>query len=245
MNKRPAKHKSIGSRIVSWIFGALIVTMLALEGYGLISARSNHGVPNFFGYQMLVIQTDSMDLGPDTYPIGMGIIVKKAAPETLLASTAFDNFDGDVITFFRRTDGRVVTHRIIAIESNTDGLVFVALGDNLNATTCPETGCTIFNADRIPEADVLGKVVDKSAALGSAYTFLSHPATMLLLVLLPLGVLVVLSAVDFVKVLKTKEETPTGTGLLTKEDIQAIKDETRKALLEEWKSSKKEEPPHE
>jgi hypothetical protein len=41
------KAKKIGSKIVSWVFGALIMTMLAFEGYGLISARSNHGVPKF------------------------------------------------------------------------------------------------------------------------------------------------------------------------------------------------------
>jgi hypothetical protein len=87
MNERKPAKKSLLSKIISIFFGSLIVVMLAFEGYGLISARSNYGVPNFFGYQFLVIQTDSMDTGPDTFPVNMGIIVQKVAPETLVAST--------------------------------------------------------------------------------------------------------------------------------------------------------------
>ncbi len=246
MSKVIKQAKKIGSKIVSWIFGALIVTMLAIEGYGLISSRSNHGVPNFFGYQFLVIQTDSMDLGPDTYPVNMGIVIQKVDPDTLVASSETAAHDGDVITFYRRLDGRVVTHRIIAIDENAAGLVFVCLGDNLNAETCPASGCSESNADRIPEADVMGKVVNKSAALGSAYRFLSNPATMLLLVLIPLGILVVLSAIDFAKAIKTKQAAaPAGAPLLTKEDVEAIKEEARRSLLEELKAAPKEDKPSE
>ena len=67
---------------------------------------------------------------------------------------------------------------------------------------------------------------------------------MLLLVLLPLGVLVVLSAIDFVKAMKHKETVPASVKF-TKEDMEAIKDEARKALLEDLKSAKKEEPHNE
>lgn len=242
MDKKKQEKKSLASRIVSGIFGALIVMMLALEGYGLISARSNHGVPNFFGYQFLVIQTDSMDTGPDTFPVDMGIIVQKVDPDTLVASSTFEAFDGDVITFYRRLDGRVVTHRIVDIESNAAGLVFVCLGDNLQAETCPTGGCSMSNVDRVPEADVLGKVIDKSVAIGSAYRFLSNPVTMLLLVLVPLGALVVLSAFDFVKALKTKETASANEApLLSKEDIEAIKNEAKQVLLEQMKQQAKEE----
>lgn len=235
MSQLPKKKKSVISRVISGILGALVILMIGLEGYGLFSARSNYGVPNFFGYQFLVIQTDSMDRGPNTYPVDMGIVVKKVAPETLVASTDFYNYDGDVITFYRRLDRRVVTHRIIDIETNANGLVFVCLGDNLNAQTCPDGGCTLSNVDRIPEADVLGKVIDKSPALGTAYNFLSNPVTMLLVVLLPLAVLVVLSALDFIKAVKTKEQPVTATPLLSKEDIEAIKREAREALLNKQK----------
>jgi hypothetical protein len=242
MPKEDKKQKKLGSKIVSWIFGALIVVMLAFEGYGLISARSNHGVPNFFGYQFLVIQTDSMDLGPETFPVDMGIVVQKVDPDTLVASSETSAHDGDVITFYRRLDGRVVTHRIIEIEENAAGLVFVCLGDNLEAETCPAGGCSESNADHIPESDVMGKVINKSAALGTAYRFLSNPATMLLLVLIPLGTLVVLSAIDFVKALKTKAvSAATEAPMLTKEDMEAIKEETRRSLFEELKASTKED----
>jgi len=240
VSQTPKTKQSLLSKIMSWVFGSLIVVMLVFEGFGLISARSNYGVPNFFGYQFLVIQTDSMDTGPETFPVDMGIIVQKVPTDTLVASSEFAAFDGDVITFYRRTDDRVVTHRIIDIDTNDQGLVFVCLGDNLFADTCPPNGCSLGNADRIPEADVLGKVVDKSAALGSAYRFLSNPVTMLLLVLVPLGGLVVFSAIDFVKALKAKPETSSGV-TLTEEDIKAIKEETRRALLEDMKKQAKEE----
>jgi hypothetical protein len=242
MNERKLAKKSLASKIVSIFFGALIVVMLAFEGYGLISARSNYGVPNFFGYQFLVIQTDSMDTGPDTFPVDMGIIVQKVDPDTLVASTAFEAFDGDVITFFRRSDGRVVTHRIVDIETNSAGLVFVCIGDNLNAETCPPAGCSLSSVDRVPEVDVLGKVVNKSKAIGTAYRFLANPLSMLLLVMVPLGALVVLSAIDFVKAVKTKQPAEvTNAPLLSQEDIEAIKNEAKQAILEQMKKQAKEE----
>jgi hypothetical protein len=181
-----------------------------------------------------------MDTGPETFPVDMGIIVQKVDTDTLVASSEFSAFDGDVITFFRRSDNRVVTHRVIDIDTDEQGLVFVCLGDNLFAATCPTAGCSLGNADRIPEADVLGKVVNKSATLGSAYRFLSNPLTMLLLVLVPLGVLVVFSAFDFIKALKAKPEITPGV-TLTEEDIKAIKEETRRALLEDMKKQAKED----
>jgi len=150
--------------------------------------------------------------------------------------TAFD---------FAVVAGRVVTHRIIGITSGGQGLVFRCLGDNLMAETCPESGCTLSNSDYVGEADVLGKVVAKSLPLGKAYRFLSNPVTMLLLVLLPLGILVVLSSIDFVKALKTKEEAPTNAINLTTDEINEIKESARKAILEELQKPKGDNTPHE
>jgi choline-glycine betaine transporter len=70
----------------------------------------------------------------------------------------------------------------------------------------PSSGCTIANSDYIAARYVLGQVIYVSPALGTAYTFISHPATMFLVVLLPLGAIAVLSAIDFVKAAKMKPE---------------------------------------
>jgi signal peptidase I len=120
--KHRQKNKKI-KKILSAILGVLIVFIVGLQLIGIITARSNYGVSNFFGYQTLVVLTDSME---DELPVGSGIIVKRTDPATLEVD--------DIITFFRPNDGLIVTHRIIEIDEGEERY-FRCLGDNIFAST--------------------------------------------------------------------------------------------------------------
>src|SRR5574344_2010035 len=267
-NPSPKKKKALWKVILDWVFGIFIVTIIAVEGYGLLTAKNNYNVPNFFGYQIMHVLTDSMeknykdDSSIHEYPVGDGVIVKKV-DFSLITSTTFtkngqeitfygdskssikadqyldsndnpvhypsnnslsyessypgDNLDGSVIAYYSTILQQVVTHRVMEIDclKSTDGTstyYFYTRGDNLNAQTCPEGGCSRSYRDSytgISQEYVLGVVVGDSLALGTISKLSTEPWFVLLLVLVPLSLIVVFSAIDFIKALKMKPEEET------------------------------------
>lgn len=231
--KKEAKSKkSLFGKILTWVLGSFVGILLVVQVSGFITARSNFGVSSFFGYQSFVVLTDSME---PALPVGDGVIVKKVAPETLVASTTPESKNGDIITFFRSNDELIITHRIIEVIDDGDGtLTFKCLGDNLNAQTCPDEGCTIANSDLVPEEFVLGKVIQSSSILGATTRFFSSPITTLFLVLIPLGGVFASSLIDFIKAAKMKPQEETVIeDELSDEEFDKIKEQEKLLLVKE------------
>lgn len=198
------KKKSLIGKIITYVFGGLIVLMLGFQILGTVTAQSNYGVPSFFGYQTLIVLTNSME---PAYKVDEAIVVKKVDVRILIASTTPEEKNGDVITFYRRDDGLIVTHRIIEILPQEDGtLNFRTLGDNLNAETCPPSGCTVDNADYVYGDDILGKVVGKSAAFGGVVRLTTNPFVIAGVAIIPLMYVFISSIADIVKHSKMNEE---------------------------------------
>lgn len=237
MEKTIKKTRSLVGKILTWGLGSFVGILLVIQVTGFISARSNYGVSSFLGYQSFVVLTDSME---PALPVGDGVIVKKVEPETLVPSTTPEAKDGDIITFYRTSDGLIITHRIIEVMEEIDGsLTFKCLGDNLNAQTCPTEGCTIANSDIVPEKYVLGKVIKSSAVLGGATRFFSNPITTVFLVLIPLGAVFASSIVDFIKAAKMKptEETKDQSQTSSK-DFDRIKEQEKLSILKEMEKER-------
>lgn len=240
MNEKEIKtknKKSIFGKILTWVLGSFVGILLVVQVAGLISARNNFGVSSLFGYQSFVVLTDSME---PSLPVGDGVIVKKVDPQTLVASTTPEAKDGDIITFYRTVDGLIITHRIIEVINDGDGtLTFKCLGDNLNAQTCPEEGCTIENSDDVPQEFVLGKVIRSSAALGGLTRFFTNPITTLFLVLIPLGGVFASSIIDFIKAAKMNPKEKTAQEVSFKgEDFDKIKEQEKLLLLKEMEKER-------
>ncbi|MBQ2204289.1 MAG: hypothetical protein II411_00165, partial [Lachnospiraceae bacterium] len=72
------KPKSKLRKTLEWVFtglfAALLVFFAGVNIYGQISAKDNFNVPSYFGYSILVVQTDSME--PE-YKVNSTVIVQK------------------------------------------------------------------------------------------------------------------------------------------------------------------------
>ncbi|HMM00228.1 MAG TPA: S26 family signal peptidase [Bacilli bacterium] len=205
------KKKSKIGTIVSWVLGSLIALLFVVEASGFITARSNYGVPNFFGYQTMTVLTDSME---PVMPVGVGIIVQKVDVTTLKASSEIENHDGDIISFYNPNAKVIITHRIIdIIIDGNDNYTFYTLGDNLEAESCYVNfghACDYSNYDVVPERYVLGKVIEVSKPIGVAYQTLSNVYLFPIVVLIPLLWVFISAMRDIIK--GTKEEN-TATGV--------------------------------
>jgi len=233
--KTEHKKTSLFSKIATVFLSVFVFLLLTVEIMGFISARSNYGVSSIFGYQTMIVLTDSMD---PTLPVGDGIVVQKVDSSTLVASTTLESLDGDIITFYRANDGVIVTHRIIEIVENEDGSrVFRCLGDNLHATNCPTNGCSIANSDYVEEKYVLGKVINVSAAIGKVHTIFTSPWVTFCLVLVPLGLIFISSLKDFIRAAKGKEEPATAASF-EGEEFEEIKEKQKLEMLKEIEKEK-------
>jgi len=235
VTKTERKKTSLFSKIVTAFLSVFVFLLLTVEVMGFISARSNYGVSSIFGYQTMIVLTDSMD---PALPVGDGIVVQKVEYATLVASTTLESQDGDIISFYRPNDGVIITHRIIEIIENEDGSrTFRCLGDNLHAENCPTNGCSIANSDYVEEKYVLGKVINVSAAIGKIHTVFTSPWVTFCLVLVPLGLIFVSSLKDFIKVAKGKEE-PAGSATFKSDEFEEIKEKQKLEMLKEIEKEK-------
>lgn len=238
-NGLKTKKKIIG-KFFTIIVGTLVAILLVTQLTGTITAQSNYGVPRFGDYQTLIVLTDSME---PALPVDGGIIVKRVPLDQIKASTSLEAKDGDVLTFYRKIDGIIVTHRVIEVLPQDDGSVnFKTLGDNLNAQTCPSGGCNPdINFDIVKGEYVLGIVVYQSTLLGQIVQVGTNPLAIVGVVLIPLLYVFFSSVADIIRHGKMKEEAFEDTALTEFEDlkqkeklrllIEMEKEKMRKALI--------------
>ncbi|WP_200411491.1 signal peptidase I SipW [Virgibacillus salexigens] len=110
---------------VKWVnnitTGILFTVMIAMI-LVVISAKASGGEPEVFGYQLNTVLSGSMEPGIQT---GSLIVV-----ETIEDKTNFKK--GDTITF-QKDENMLVTHRIIEVIKNKNGVSYRTKGDNNDA----------------------------------------------------------------------------------------------------------------
>lgn len=258
LKKNSKKPKSKIRKIISWvitsIFGVLMVCAIGIQIMGLVSKNDNFGVPNYFGKQVLIVLTDSME--PE-YPVGSAVIVEKIPMEEYKIE--------DDITFVQMIKGNpiVITHRCSNIETpseSPDGLYyFETHGINTHSNQCQGVAgqfedCT-HQTQRFSENEVLGKVVGCSVFLGGFLTFLTSPWGLLFILLVPTLYLIVSSVIDIFKAVKDPEDdknkkdddhkdgggnNPPGDNALkglSKEDKERLKQEMLEEMLAKGKGN--------
>lgn len=162
-------------KTISLLLTFIIICFLGIYLTSIITSASNHGVPKIFGYQFLVVQTDSME---PTLPVSDFVLVKDVEPETLRAKEVDEQgniiYEGDIVTFIN-SQNLIVTHRLLDIEINEQGkYIFEAFGDNMSSSQC-NGDCSTYPHDYFTEDKLLGKVVFDSLPLGQFYSFIRHP----------------------------------------------------------------------
>ncbi len=126
------------------------------------------GVTWVQGDRLVIVESGSM---APTYPVDSLLVVSPVRPATLQP--------GDPITYVdRRAGGALVSHRVVRVLDGptTEGLSLVTRGD-ANATDDP---------DPVPAAAVRGIVVRSIPALGAWSWLVQPPASVVVLVVLPL-----------------------------------------------------------
>ncbi len=115
---RTRRKKIAAMRMVTWVFLILVVPFIVFFACLIINPT---GGANFFGYQMYIVRTDSMV--PDINVNDL-IIVKKVTSASQVKK-------GTDITFVRRSDGQIVTHRVFSVIVGSDGITrYVTKGVN-------------------------------------------------------------------------------------------------------------------
>ena len=208
------KPKSKARKIIEWVLTGIFLAVFGFFGVMTIIAQTtkskNYGVPNYGGYQVMVVLTDSME---PTYKVDSAVIVKKVNPGTLKV--------GDDVTFMWdiRNDGNLMpmTHRLTKINSyvEPDGSThynFVAHGINTASKQCAgdihgtETADCTNQSQSFNENLLLGKVIGHSVFLGGVFNFMTTPWGLLILLLIPAFYLIISSGIDIVKAAKSKED---------------------------------------
>jgi len=256
MAEKEAKPKSKARKIIGWvitgIFGALFCFVLVFQIVSKQSASTNYGVPNFNGFQTLVVLTDSME--PE-YKVGSACFVVKTDVSTLKK--------GDDITFYYQEwkvymDNPIVTHRImfdpIIDETKEIGkgrYTFTVSGINEDSEQAYQVSggktrkCT-DQTQTVVDSTILGKVVGNSRFVGALYSFITSIWGLIIIILIPCIYLIISYGVDVIKTLKQQEEVEAATSKATTDErlknlSDKDKERLKQQLLEKMMEDKKNE----
>lgn len=194
------------SRTIDWILGILIVGLVSVDVSMLLSEKDHYGVPFLGNYGYLRVLTDSMvGKNSDSLNVGTGIVIEKKATSTVKVN--------DVITFFDAEDQGAtplqsyVTHRVMEITTDANGLVFYCFGDNPNATSWGSSTTVTYPEVRnvVREKYYIGTVVSHSDSFGAFLGVVQSAWFVPVAVLAPLTVIAAISSVDLFKQAKKEE----------------------------------------
>ena len=189
------------SRIIN-LFLVLIFVFGAYVCYCVFSAGKNK-VPNIMGYSLLRVSTGSMS---GTLEIGDVILVKKTDASQIK--------EGDIITFYSsdpQLDHMPNTHRVIGISQDSEGrFVYKTKGDDSDLE------------DKYPAygEDLIGRYVKTLSVLSKVLTLFSNNYSFFFLLIIPLGIIIAIEAVNFSKLLKKKTD-------FVEKETEKLKDEKK------------------
>ena len=257
------KKKSKTRTTIEWVLFSLFLAFFVVAGAAVVDSmihkKDNYGQSLRFGVGTFIILTNSME--PE-YSQGSAIFTYKEDIEKVVSE--FRSGKTVDITFFNCDSGinpmsvdftheiyktgesiitnKVMTHRLMevhedpSIELGEGRYCFVTAGINSQGLYSLEQQFQLFT-----EKQFLGKVVLYSPVLGSAFSFVTSPMGLIVLLLIPTGYLIISYAIDIVKALKENEEAPK-----EKEEVKALeeisdkdRERLKKELLEEMMNKKK------
>ena len=268
MAEKIKKPKSKARKIIEWVlfgvFGVLGAFVLAANVSSMIHKKDNYGQSIRFGMGTFVILTSSME--PD---IGQGTMIITMKEDVSKFQERLDKNENVDITFanvncgidYKPSDSKfvdeivtnqVMTHRLQEVHENPGveygkgRYYFVTAGINTGGAHSLEGQYQIFT-----EAQYLGTVKVVSSFLGGFMSFVSSPLGLIVILLIPAGYLIVVSAKDIFKALKESEEgddnnsTPSGNGggdhlnNISKADRERLKNELLEEMIKANKEGKK------
>ena len=150
-----------------------------IMGYGFMRTLTGSMEPAIPVHSFIVVDTHGAQTGGTAS--GDGATSGDAGSDGAAAYKV-----GDIITFHstdEALDGSLNTHRIVSVERAADGSAIYHTKGDANATE---------DADPVPAANVVGRVVFIPAGLGVVVSLLTNPLLFFPLIVLPLVILLVL-----------------------------------------------------
>ena len=190
----------------------------------------NNGYVSFFGYSLFKVTTGSME---PTVAVGDLILTKNEPIEDV----ALD----DIVSFFSKEAylaGRVVTHRVVAVERGASGGVTLTTRGDANAAA---------DIHRVEKDNYIGRVVwisGEGNVLRTAVGFLSSgtgfftciaiPAILISALIFRRGVAVMLA--DIKRLKEEIKQGEKGENTPSPEEYEAMRERIREELIEELKN---------
>lgn len=185
----------------------------------LLAPKSDDGATEIFGYQLRLVETNSMGRGEETdvsgfeiksIPRGSIVFIETVPDDEAEAADWYENEIGigDVVTFKYLYEKQVViTHRVVDkyIDPEGRGYVLVLEGDNKSANT-NLLQQTIYTEEEEALNYVIGKVRGKSYLLGLFIGAMKQPISLLLLIILPCAAIIIFEIVRIFKVLNEEKK---------------------------------------
>ena len=205
--------------VLIYVFLAICIVSVFLV---LLAPKSDDGATEIFGYQLRLVETNSMGRGEDTsvlkydiksIPKGSVVFIETVPDDEAEAAKWYANEIkvGDVLTFKYFYTGKqvVITHRVVDkyLDPEGRGYVIVLEGDNKSAGTevLQQTIYTGGNGDEKPFDYVIGKVRGNSYVLGVFIGAMKEPLSLLLLIILPCLAIIISEIVRIVKTLNEEK----------------------------------------
>lgn len=156
-NLRKKRLKRAISRAVLWSLIVILLPVLVFFTVVIISPTSGH---NFFGHTFYLVTSNSMV--PVFDPFDMIIVKTEFGVEDIEIGTD--------VTFLRKSDGEIVTHRVVGFEDTESGRVYTTRGVN-----------NTFDDEPLNFNNIMGIMVHVSVVLGDVVTFLRSTGGMFVL----------------------------------------------------------------
>ncbi len=201
------------SKILARVLDVICVIIIVFALVILLSVVLNRSdsAPSVFGYSAFRVISGSME---PSIKINSLVLVKNCEASEIK--------EGDVISFYSSDPalgGAINTHRVIGI-SDDGGISFTTKGDN-NA---------IADEYPVPAAQLVGKVVYYSSAMGVVVRLLQNPLVFILIVAIPLLILIIKNVVTMVNAAKAVEAEEKQAALeKTLEEVRRLRAEKEAA----------------
>ena len=199
-----------------------------IMGYGFMRTLTGSMEPAIPVHSFIVVDTH----GAQTGGSGAGAASDAADGDAAAATTDSSGSGaaatyrvGDIITFHstdESLDGSLNTHRIVSVETAEDGSTIYHTKGDANASE---------DADPVPAANVVGRVVFVSAGLGVVVSLLTNPLLFFSLIVLPLVILLVLEVRRLART--TREVADAEDEAALREAIEKIREQKRQGNRDE------------
>ncbi len=236
MKKKSTKIFNLFMNIFTYVFLAISLMMLVLT---ITSKKDIDGATSIFGYQIRIVVSESMARSNKTFntikkypiksiPVKSVVLIKTIPNKEEKKDKFIDNIKiGDVLTFKYVIGSKqeIITHRVINLTDQKDGLFVELKGDNVSDNSLINTTSQIIDVgDENSPNYIIGKVVAKSHLLGIVLYSLKQPLGMALLIIIPSIIIMVVEIIKITSYIYSIKKKKAENELTSKElELQELK----------------------